>query len=80
MELKVNKWTVLLAIVSLSAGFFLNWLANNIANKKLLEQIKAEIAIINQKQRQGRTSPEESVLLERRKSELEAQINILSKK
>lgn len=71
---------IILVIASLIVGFYLNKLANDIANKKLLAQLEADIAAINQQQHKGRISPEESAALENRKLQLEAQIKILSQK
>lgn len=78
MEFHFNKTTVILMVISLVAGFFLNYYSTKLANDKLLEELKAELATINKAQQTSRGAT--SVALENRKSDLEAQIRILSRK
>ena len=66
----LNWKTVILVIVSLAIGFYLNTLANNIANKKLLEQLKAELALLKSS-RLKNTDKEVA---------LQAQINLIESK
>ena len=73
-----NKYTILLMFASAIVGFYLNVYSNRITNKELLDSLKAELALLTQAQQTARGS--ESEVLKNRKQELEAQINILSKK
>lgn len=77
MEFNFNKKTVLLMVVSLIAGFFLNYWSTKLANDKLLASLQAQLATINQAQQHARGA--ESAILAKKKSDLEAQIRILSK-
>lgn len=77
MEFHFNRTTVFLMLVSLVAGFFLNYWSTKLANDKLLEQLQAQLATINQAQQHARGAS--TPLLDRRKSDIEAQIRILSK-
>lgn len=78
MELSKLQINIILIISSLIAGYYLNKLANNQANKQLLAQLEADIASINQQQHVKKMSIEEATVLEKRKLELQAQVNILS--
>lgn len=78
MEYKFNKTTILLMVISLVAGFFLNYYSTKIANDKLLQELKAELDLINKAQQTTRGAS--SSFLERRKGEVEAEIRVLSKK
>lgn len=68
---KISWWTLFFGAVGLAIGYYLNTLAN----RKLLEDLKAELQNINQQENLGRSTPE----LERRKYELEGAIKILQK-
>lgn len=76
-EFHFNKTTVLLMVVSLIGGFFLNYWSTKLANDKLLASLQAQLATINQAQQHARGA--ETPLLDRRKSDIEAQIRILTK-
>lgn len=76
-EFHFNKTTVLLMVVSLVAGFFLNYWSTKLANDKLLASLQAQLATITKAQTISRGA--DSAFLDRRKSDIEAQIRILSK-
>lgn len=76
-EFHFNKTTVLLMVVSLVAGFFLNYWSTKLANDKLLASLQAQLALINKAKQTSRGA--DSSLLEKKSSDLQAQIRILSK-
>lgn len=78
MGLHFNRTTIFLMMVSAIGGFILNYWSTKLANDKLLASLQAQLATINQAQQHARAA--ESPLLEKKKSDLEAQIRILSQK
>lgn len=78
-NLSVSGRTVLIAIVSLTLGFFINYWSTKLANNKLKEELLQELATLNNIQSKGRVSSLENVKIEQRKRELEAQLKIISK-
>lgn len=76
MGFHFNKTTVLLMIISAGIGFILNYWSTKLANDKLLASLTSQYNAILQAQQHARGA--ESSLLEKRKSDLEAQIKILS--
>lgn len=63
-------------VISLVAGFFLNYWSTKIANDKLLASLQEQLNAINKAQQTSRGA--QSQVLANKKSDLEAQIEILS--
>lgn len=73
----MKNWKVIvIGILGLSLGAFLNYIVNNISNKKLLDELRAELASYQAQNAAGRITTE----TQKRITELQAQINILTNK
>lgn len=75
---RFNTFTVSMMLISLAIGFFLNYWSSKLANDKLLASLQAQYDAIILAMQNARGA--QSQALEMKKSELQAQINILSKK
>lgn len=78
MPSRFNTFTVSMMLISLAIGFFLNYWSSKLANDKLLAQLQGQYDAILLAQQTARGG--ESELLEKKKSDLQAQIKILKTK
>jgi len=70
-----NNWKVILVgLLGITIGFLLNIYANKQSEKRIIEQIIAEIASLKEKQQTARISSEEQIRL----NELQAQLKFLT--
>lgn len=73
--MKPNVITVVLVIISLAIGYYLNTLANERNNKKLIAAFKAEFEAYNLAK--GRVGPAERLAIDRQQEIIQAKINLL---
>lgn len=74
---RFNSFTIFMMFISAIIGFFLNYWSTKLANDKLLAQLQSQYDTIIQMQQHTRGS--QSEILEKKKLQLQAQIEILSK-
>lgn len=73
--MKPNIVTVILVIVSLGIGYYLNTLANERNNKKLIAAFKAELELLNLTKLGASSSGR--IAIEQQQEIIQAQINLL---
>lgn len=74
---RFNRFTVSMMILSAVVGFLFNYWSTKLANDRLLKQLQDQYDAILQALQKSRGISYD--LLEKRKTQLEAQINLLSK-
>jgi len=75
--MKINGLVILLGVLSIAFGAFLNDRIYKNNNEKLLAQLKSELALQNQTK--SRVSGEDKINAEVRTRELEAQIRLVQR-
>lgn len=73
--MKTNWLTIVLVIASLAIGYYLNTVANERNNQKLIDAFKAELEALNQGKRLA--NPSERIAIDQQQQILEAQISLL---
>lgn len=73
--MKVNVLTIVLVVASLAIGYYLNTVANERNNQKLIDAFKAQLDTLNQGKRVA--SPSEQLRIDQQQQILKAQINLL---
>lgn len=73
--MKFNWITAIFVISSLAIGYYLNTLANERNNKKLIAAFKAELEAYNNAK--ARATPSERIAIDQQEQILQAKINLL---
>lgn len=72
--IKRNWIAIIVGLAGLTAGFLLNVYANKQSEKRIIDQLTAEIESIKSQQKAGRSTPE----TDKRLIQLEAQLQLLT--
>ena len=74
--MKINWTLILVGLAGIIFGAVLQYIGNTIANKKLKEQLIAELTVLINKQKTARITGEE----QKRITELQSQLKLLERK